>query len=574
MDISTWIITILIISTIHAICTWKLYLKAGRKAWEPFIPVYNGIVLMQIINRPKWWVLLLFLPVINLLILPVIWIETLRTFGKKSTADMWLGVLTFGLYVGYVNYTQDVSYEAERDTKPATKALDTLGSITFALIVATFVHTYFIQPFVIPSSSLEKSLLIGDFLFVSKFHYGARTPMTPVAAPMVHDSIPMVKKLSYLSKPQLPYFRFPALEKIKNNDIVVFNWPRDTLSNMYLPATERIDKPRDKKTNYVKRCVGIAGDSLQIKDGIVFVNGKELILPERAKPQYFYKIILNGDFANEIKSTYDITEYSPIFEIKNEIWNDEAFRLELIERFGFKEIEKGTKSTFILISEQIDQELFQKLELKISDSSLYGNLTFEKYEKLKRDSRVKIIERRINREAEDGVFPDFKDGNPSVTNNWNGDNFGPIYIPQAGKTVALNKETLPLYKLIITEYEGNTLEVKGNEIKINGKIATSYTFKQDYYWMMGDNRHNSLDARYFGYTPADHIVGKPIFIWMSLDWNAKGLLNKFRTERFFTTVSGEGQPESYFKYFLFLLAGYFAWDWYRGKKKKKETDLL
>jgi signal peptidase I len=343
---------------------------------------------------------------------------------------------------------------------------------------------------------------------------------------------------------------------------------------MYLPATERIDKPRDKKTNYVKRCVGIAGDSLQIKDGIVFVNGKELILPERAKPQYFYKIILNGDFANEIKSTYDITEYSPIFEIKNEIWNDEAFRLELIERFGFKEIEKGTKSTFILISEQIDQELFQKLELKISDSSLYGNLTFEKYEKLKRDSRVKIIERRINREAEDGVFPDFKDRNPSVTNNWNGDNFGPIYIPQAGKTVALNKETLPLYKLIITEYEGNTLEVKGNEIKINGKIATSYTFKQDYYWMMGDNRHNSLDARYFGYTPADHIVGKPIFIWMSLDWNAKGLLNKFRTERFFTTVSGEGQPESYFKYFLFLLAGYFAWDWYRNKKKKKETDLL
>ena len=526
MDISTWIITILIISTIHAICTWKLYLKAGRKAWEAFIPVYNGIVLMQIINRPKWWVLLLFLPVINLLILPVIWIETLRTFGKKSTADMWLAVLTFGLYVGYVNYTQDVSYEAERDTKPATKALDTLGSITFALIVATFVHTYFIQPFVIPSSSLEKSLLIGDFLFVSKFHYGARTPMTPVAAPMVHDSIPMVKKLSYLSKPQLPYFRFPALEKIKNNDIVVFNWPRDTLSNMYLPATERIDKPRDKKTNYVKRCVGIAGDSLQIKDGIVFVNGKELILPERAKPQYSYKISTDGK--------------TPI---------------------DFETILREMKVT-------------DPAGMITNDTLYVQALTFENAEKLKSISGITSVKRMINKKAEDGVFPDFKDGKPSVTNNWNGDNFGPIYIPQAGKTVALNKETLPLYKLIITEYEGNTLEVKGNEIKINGKIATSYTFKQDYYWMMGDNRHNSLDARYFGYTPADHIVGKPIFIWMSLDWNAKGLLNKFRTERFFTTVSGEGQPESYFKYFLLLLAGYFAWDWYRGKKKKKETDLL
>ena len=528
MDISTWIITLLVISTLHGICSWKLYVKAGRKAWEAFVPVYNGIVLMQIINRPKWWMFLVFLPVINLLILPVIWIETLRTFGKKTTADMWLGVVTLGLYIGYVNYTQDVSYEAKRETKPATKALDTLGSLTFALIVATFVHTYFIQPFVIPSSSLEKSLLIGDFLFVSKFHYGARTPMTPIAAPMVHDSIPVIKKLSYLSKPQLPYFRFPALEKIKNNDIVVFNWPRDTLSNMYIRATERIDKPRDKKTNYVKRCVGIPGDSLQIKDGIVFVNGKELILPERAKPQYSYEV------------TYDANTPIDFEGILKE--------LNSTDGAGFK---NDTRDTLYIRA-----------------------LTFEGAEKLKTVSGIKTVNRVIEKGPKDGVFPDFEDGNPSVTNDWNGDNFGPIYIPEAGKTVTLNKETLPLYKIIITEYEGNTLEVKGNEIKINGKIANSYTFKQDYFWMMGDNRHCSLDARYFGYTPADHIVGKPIFIWMSLDWNAKGLFNKFRTERFFTTVSGEGQPESYFKYFLILLAGYFAWDWYRGKKKKKEADLL
>jgi signal peptidase I len=336
----------------------------------------------------------------------------------------------------------------------------------------------------------------------------------------------MVKKLSYLSKPQLPYFRFPALEKIKNNDIVVFNWPTDTLDNMYKPSNIRVDKPRDKKTNYVKRCVGIAGDSLQIKDGIVFVNGKELLLPERAKPQYSYKISTDG------KTPID---FETILR-----------EMKVTDRAGM-----------------------------ITNDTLYVQaLTFENAEKLKSISGITSVKRIINKKAEDGVFPDFKDGKPSVTNNWNGDNFGPIYIPQAGKTVALNKETLPLYKLIITEYEGNKLEVKGNEIKINGKSTNSYTFKQDYYWMMGDNRHNSLDARYFGYTPADHIVGKPIFIWMSLDWNAKGLLNKFRTERFFTTVSGEGQPESYFKYFLFLLAGYFAWDWYRSKKKKKETDLL
>ena len=405
MEMTSWIITVLVISTIHAICTWKLYIKAGRKAWEAFVPVYNGIVLMQIINRPKWWMFLVFLPVINLLILPVIWIETLRTFGKKTTADMWLGVVTFGLYIGYVNYTQDVSYEANRETKPATKALDTLGSLTFALIVATFVHTYFIQPFVIPSSSLEKSLLVGDFLFVSKFHYGARTPMTPIAAPMVHDSIPVIKKLSYLSKPQLPYFRFPALEKIKNNDIVVFNWPRDTLSNMYLPATERIDKPRDKKTNYVKRCVGIPGDSLQIKDGIVFINGKELILPERAKPQYSYEV------------TYDMNESIDFERILKE--------LNSTDGAGFK---NETRDTLFIAA-----------------------LTLDGAKKLKSISGIKSVNRIIKKEAEDGTFPDFKDGKPSVTNNWNGDNFGPIYIPQAGKTVALNKETLPLYKIIINK---------------------------------------------------------------------------------------------------------------------------
>ncbi len=528
MDISTWIITLLVISTIHGICTWKLYAKAGKQTWEAFLPVYNGIVLMQIINRPKWWIFLVFLPVINLLILPVIWIETLRTFGKKTTADMWLGVISLGLYIGLVNYTQDVSYEANRDTKPATKALDTLGSLTFALIVATFVHTYFIQPFVIPSSSLEKSLLIGDFLFVSKFHYGARTPMTPIAAPMVHDSIPKLGTLSYLSKPQIPYFRFPALEKIKNNDIVVFNWPSDTLDNMYHPSNRKIEKPRDKKTNYVKRCVGIAGDSLQIKNGIVFVNGKELILPERAKPQYSYQV------------TYDMNTPIDFEGLLKELGSTDGA--------GFK---NETKDTLYIRA-----------------------LTFEGAEKLKSVTGIKSVNRIIDKGAEDGIFPDFKDGKPSVTNNWNADNFGPIYIPQAGKTVALSKETLPLYKTIITEYEHHQLQVNGNEIRIDGKPVTSYTFEQDYYWMMGDNRHNSLDARYFGYTPADHIVGKPIFIWMSIDWNAKGLLNKFRTERFFTTVSGEGQPESYFKYFLVVLGAYFVWDWYRGKKKKKEADLL
>lgn len=569
MEISGWLIFILFIQVIHGIGTWKLYVKAGRKAWEAFVPVYNGIVLMQIINRPKWWILLLFIPVINLFLFPIIWIETLRTFGKKSTVDMVLGVVTLGFYIAYVNYTQETTYHANRDLTAPNKTMDTLGSLSFAIVVATLVHTYFIQPYTIPTSSLEKSLLVGDFLFVSKFHYGARTPMTPIAAPMVHDTLPIIKTKSYLSKPSLPYFRFPALQKIERNDIVVFNWPADTLFHMYKAADKRYDKPIDKKTNYVKRCTAIPGDKIEIKDGIIFINGKESILPERAKPQYFYLIKTNNVNADEIKNFYQITEGYPLFEIKNEIWNKPEFKNELISRYEFEEISRDTLTT--AVTGQVDQEIYNKLGLMISPNYFYGNLTAEKYEQLKSDSRISSVKRQISKTAEDGIFPDIQDGKPSVKNNWNRDNMGPIYIPEAGKTVTLNKENLPLYKKIIGEYEGNDLKVNGDEIRINGQVATSYTFKQDYYWMMGDNRHNSLDSRYWGFVPADHIVGKPIFIWMSIDSINDGIKNwSIRWDRLFTTVSGDGQPKSYFQYFLIALAGYFAFDYFRKKKKKKE----
>ena len=161
MEISGWLIFILLVQVIHGIGTWKLYIKAGRKSWEAFVPVYNGIVLMQIINRPKYWILLLFIPVINLFLFPIIWIETLRTFGKKSTLDMVLGVVTLGFYIAYVNYTQEVTYHADRDLKAPNKTMDTLGSLSFAIVVATLVHTYFIQPYTIPTSSLEKSLYLA-----------------------------------------------------------------------------------------------------------------------------------------------------------------------------------------------------------------------------------------------------------------------------------------------------------------------------------------------------------------------------------------------------------------------------
>ncbi len=304
MNIYLWFIFFLGVQIIHYLGTWKLYEKAGRKSWEAGVPIYNSIVLMKIINRPTWWTFLLFIPIINLIMFPVIWVETLRTFGRKSSLDTFLGIITFGLYIYYVSYTQEVIYSTDRDTNAKGKTADTVSSLLFAIIVATFVHTYFIQPFTIPTASLEKSLLIGDFLFVSKMNYGARVPMTTVAAPMVHDTLPLIHTKSYLKWPQLPYFRFPGIQKIKNNDIVVFNWPVDTVEKFFDTSGRKADKPVDKKSNYVKRCVGIAGDSLAIKDGIIFVNGKELILPERAKPQYSYKMAIDPNTTIDFESLF------------------------------------------------------------------------------------------------------------------------------------------------------------------------------------------------------------------------------------------------------------------------------
>lgn len=515
METSSWILFILLVQVIHGLGTWKLYIKACRKAWEAFVPIYNAIVLMKIINRPSWWTFLLFVPIINLFMFPIVWIETLRTFGKKSTLDMVLGIVTFGFYIAYVNYTQEVTYHSERDLKAPTKAMDTVGSIAFAIIVATFVHTYFIQPFTIPTSSLEKTLLVGDFLFVSKFHYGARTPMTAVAAPMVHDTLPIVHTKSYTKWPQLPYFRFPGFQKVERNDIVVFNWPVDTVYKFFDRSGRRADKPIDKKSNYVKRCVGIAGDEIQIKEGILYVNGQVLQLPERAKPQFSYKVAIDGK--TPINFEYLLKELNI---------TDPAY--------------------------QITQ-----------DTIIFRALPDESVARLKNVPGITNVIRIVSHDVEKGIFPH--------TKNWNVDNLGPIYIPQEGKTVELNAETLPFYKNIITDYEHNKLEVNGNEIRINGKVVTSYTFKQNYYWMMGDNRHNSEDSRYWGYVPEDHIVGKPIFIWMSIDGINNGLSNwKIRWDRLFTTVSGEGQPKSYFKYFLVLLALYFVGEYF-WKKKKKEN---
>jgi len=536
MTLTQWLIFLGLMQVIHFLGTWKMYKAAGLKPILALIPIYSVIVLMRLINRPVWWVILLFIPIINLIMLPVIWVETLRSFGFNQRSHTAYVVLTLGFYLFYINYTQSLTHIKERSLMPRSSAGEWISSILFAVVAATLVHTYFMQPFTIPSSSLEKTLLVGDYLFVSKFHYGARTPQTSVALPMVHDTIPFLGTKSYLSSPQLPYFRFPGFQDIERNDIVVFNWPVDTLVDIR-PGFMRgsVQKPIDKKSNYVKRCVGLPGDSLSVINGLVYINGKQNELPDRAKIQFVYEVVSK-------KPLIKVEPGGRVYNEPNPVIYD-RFKISDISFAGMDQA-TGLIKHRAHMSEAVADQL-----AALSDVV----------------SVTKIKKREGNFDR--SVFP------YTVDYANNNDFFGPIYIPKAGVTLAITPETLPVYRRIIEVYEGSELgknriiDVVDGEILMNGQPLKQYTFEMDYYWLMGDNRDNSQDARSWGFVPENHVIGKPVFIWLSLDANKKGF-SKIRWERMFTTVGGSGEPKSYLSYFLIALALFYSWDYYRKRKKK------
>ena len=537
MTLLQWFILFLAIQLIHFGGSWKLYQKAGRKSWEALIPVYNAVVLMEIIRRPKWWVILLFIPIINLMIFPVVWVETLRSFGKNSSLDTALGILTFGLYTYTINYSDNVQYEADRSLVPRTWFGEWISALIFAITAATLVHNYFIQPYIIPTGSLEKTLLIGDFLFVSKFHYGARAPMTAVAFPMVHDTLPIVKSKSYLDFPQLPYFRLPGFQKVARNEIVVFSWPADTVRQFFVKE-KGVRKPIDKKSNYVKRCVGIPGDTLSIVDGFVHINGERSILPERAKTQYVHTAYSAKGISGRKLLAEKFKDFSRKYRIDN--INNQSYQAILPYIYG---IYSNERDNFVVISPArgIPDEVARKLRLKMSEILEPQKellLTIAEADRIKKVMGLDSIVRQVNRSKTPNTsfFPNH------LPYDWNEDNFGPIVLPKAGTSVALTLQNLPLYKKIIREYEKNLLSVKDGAIFINGKETTQYSFQQDYYWMMGDNRHRSEDSRYWGFVPEDHIVGKPVLIWFSIEGINDGIRNwSIRWDRVMTTVKGEGK---------------------------------
>ena len=562
MSLNEWLLLFLSSNLIIFGGSYKLFNLAGVESWKALIPFYNIIKHLDIINRPRWWIILVFIPVINLLMIPVIWVEYIKTFNHNSKLDRILVIVTLGFYIYYISY---VSNKKKYITQISFSNFErSFGSIIYAIVIATIVHNYIIQPFVIPTGSLEKTLRVGDFLLVSKFHYGARIPSTVVSFPMVHDTIPIIKSRSYLKKPQLPYLRIPGFQEIKNNDIVVFNWPADTVRRFFVKE-KGVIKPTDKKSNYVKRAIGIPGDSLEIRDGIVYLNGKENNLPDRAKPLFTYIVKSNEGVSSSKLINLEVDGFIRKFIIKNlstDIYAE-------ISKYILNISNNGENEYLIYTSDKgIPIKLVRKLSLdirEIIDKEKELSLTHIDAIKIKNSNQFDTIYRAIEETNTSNsiFFPNNK------RFSWNNDHFGPLYIPKAGDKIDLNIKTLPLYKKIITDYEFNDLKVVDEDILINGIKENEYVFKQDYYWMMGDNRYNSEDSRVWGFVPFDHVLGKPVFIWMSIDGLFNGISNwKFRWDRVFTTIGFDGKPRSYLPHFIIFILVWQLFSYLKRKRNK------
>lgn len=339
-------------------------------------------------------------------------------------------------------------------------------AILFAVIAATIIRWLFLEAFTIPTPSMEKSLLVGDFLFVSKIHYGPRTPKTPLQMPLTHQKIWWTDLPSYVDWVQLPQYRLPGFTSIKQNDVVVFNYPPE------------LEYPVDLKTNYIKRCVGLPGDSLKVVDTQVYINGEVLENPE--KMEFRHNIVTNQDIKERVFKNYDVTDY---------------------ERTNYGYIAHMTDDTA------------------------------KEFAKLPFVERVEILKMNAD-QVNPRVYP-----KNSQMFSWNEDYYGAIWIPAEGASIDLNEETIALYRDVIENYEHNDeVRFENGKVFVDGSEITQYTFKQDYYFMMGDNRHNSEDSRFWGFVPEDHVVGKAFFIWLSLDKD-ETFLHKIRWTRFFNLIN-------------------------------------
>jgi len=519
-----------------------LFPKAGVPAIKGLIPGVNFAEWAKLIGRKPTYALLLLVPIVNIFIFTGMAVDLVRSFGKlmfkhTAAAVIYAPAIFAKLakndddkYVGPIlemehDYAAQIAAAEKSGDKYALKNLheknpykkgggrEWVESVVFAVFAAAFIRMFLIEAYVIPTPSMEGSLNVGDFLFVSKAHYGIRTPMTVAMFPLLHNTLPLIGGESYLEKPNLPYYRLPAIEEIERANPFVFNWPVG--DSIYLTPQRSwtanqvkrqgintngklITRPIDKKDHYIKRAVGIAGDSLQVIDGLIYING----VPEKvpAHRQFSYNVYLgNGAIVDKKK----------LDNIGIDIGDSGLSHYQ-----GWKLLSNQNPKTKkgnwdILFLEDSQLEPLQKMFPKAS------------------------IERIKQEPDESRVFPN----NKKLFPTWTVDDYGPIYIPKAGDQIALTPKNMLLYGRLIKVYEGNTVTRKGSQYSVNGKPTKKYTVKQNYYWAMGDNRHNSEDSRAWGFVPHDHIVGKPLFIWFST--KEGNIMNGINWDRIFKSASAD-----------------------------------
>lgn len=518
-DVFILILISLLIVLLPAPGLYKMFRKAGIPDWKAWVPFLNTWEIVKAARIKRHWFYWQFIPIAGWFISIWLLIEFVKLFGKFKLIEHAMVVFVPFLYFPYLGWSKDEKYIGpeivKKHKKNATR--EWIDAAVFAIVAATLIRTFIFEAYTIPTGSMEKTLLVNDFLFVSKLTYGPRIPNTPLAVPFVHHTVPGLNVKSYSEAIKIPYTRWFA-SPVKRNDVVVFNFPAgDTLTkerdsqdpyydilrreeadvyNTYksqitneeqLRAASReqarnnvwerftvTTRPVDKRENYIKRCVAVAGDTLLIRDGNLFVNGEPAFVPPNSATEYrvVTNRLINEDDLREAGINLNTDDQSPDFYFA------------------------GT-NTYII------------------------NLTVSEVEILKKIPGIVSVTKEIN--DIHGVFPYDK------RFNWSIDNFGPLWVPAKGATISLTPENIALYKRIIFVYENNSWEERDGKIFINGKEATTYTFKMNYYWMMGDNRHRSQDSRYWGFVPEDHVVGSAWLIWMSYD---KGI----RWNRLFKTI--------------------------------------
>lgn len=504
----SWIIFILGTIGFH-IGLYGLFKKAGLPGWKACIPFYNTWLIVEQMEIKRYWFFLQFIPLVGIFVSIALIIDYVKHFGRFSVIDHTLLVIFPFVYLPWLGFSKTGRYigpSAVRLHKKST-AREWFDAAVFAVVAATIIRTFVFEAYTIPTPSMEKSLMVNDFLFVSKLSYGPRIPNTPLSFPFVHHTLPLVGGQSYLEWVKWPYQRILP-SAIQRNDVVVFNLPvGDTVINdeqnygskvTYYEAIRQaggdrqkvwdafediiITRPVDKRENFIKRCVAIAGDTLEIRNGIVYIDGKINDIPPYSETNYLLRTKGQQLDFSLLQAEYGIRE----------------------EMGEVRQVGEGLYEIF-LTREQL--AIFSKLPFVASLAPV--NYTYGK----------------------DNFFVGGADIFPNDTSyaKWTIDQYGPLWVPAKGATLTLTPENYPRYQRVIRTYEGNDFEMLNGKFYLNGKETATYTFRMNYYWLMGDNRHNSLDSRYWGFVPEDHVVGKAWMIFFSTE-------NGIRWKRLFNLI--------------------------------------